>query len=66
MKKVINAGSAISMTIFFIMMFMFVTYTRLANIDMTETRLLFTYWKEYLILSTLLIVSAVFYKFTEE
>lgn len=48
---------AITAFVFAISMFIAVGYTRFANPDMTETRLLITYWPLY----TTLMVGAVFF-----
>jgi uncharacterized membrane protein YobD (UPF0266 family) len=36
-------------------------YTRFTNIDMTETRLFFTYWKQYALIASVYIVTVFAY-----
>jgi len=47
-KQIINTIALTGYAVMFFLLFGYVVYTRLTNIDMTETRLLVTFWREYL------------------
>ena len=66
MKKFINTFASIGLVVSFLTMAVYVTYIRFANIDMTETRVFFTYWKEYSVILVIFIIFAVLHSATNE
>jgi hypothetical protein len=61
----INLVLGVALGVVIVTTLAFVVYTRFTNIDMTETRLFVTYWKEYIVLACLCVTLAFGFKRTE-
>ena len=66
MKKVLYTFSWIGLAITWLVFVGLAIYTRWSNIDMTETRLFLTYWKEYLVGMVIFLAFGILYKKTGE
>jgi len=65
LKSILNNVCLFGFVAMFFAMLCFVAYTRYANIDMTETRLFFSYWKEYAAIAAIYISLAYGYAVTK-
>lgn len=65
MKELVNRAFMVSSAVVFIALCVSLLTWRFTNIDMTETRLLITYWKQLSILVGLLVVFSVGHEVTK-